>query len=100
MQGKPVKGGWVDSGSYFHQISKKIILEISEDIDQNNMDLARIASAGQTREGRVGGWWLAAGDKWTAGPASRQPHTPLCQAGLIMLNTKDSYGHQVDDNKG
>ena len=33
---------------------KKIFIEISEDIDQNNMDLARIASAGQTREGRVG----------------------------------------------
>ena len=79
---------------------KKIFIEISEDIDQNNMDLARIASAGQAREGRVVGWWLAAGDKWTAGPASRQTHTPLCQAGLIMLNTKDSYGQQVDDNKG
>ena len=79
---------------------KKIILEISEDIDQNNMVLARIASAGQAREGRVVGWWLAAGDKWTAGPASRQTHTPLCQAGFIMLNTKDSYGQQVDDNKG
>ena len=45
----------MDSGSYFDQISKKIILEISEDIDQNNMDLARIASAGQTSEGRLGG---------------------------------------------
>ena len=79
---------------------KKIILEISEDIDQNNMVLARIASAGQARKRSVVGWRLAAGDKWTAGPASRQTHTPLCQAGLIMLNTKDSHGQQVDDNKG
>ena len=79
---------------------QKIFIEISEDIDHNNTDLSRIASAEQAGEGRVVGWWLAAGDKWTAGPASRQTHTPLCQAGLIMLNTKDSYGQQVDDNKG
>ena len=79
---------------------QKIFIEISEDIDHNNTDLSRIASAGQAREGRVVGWWLAAGDKWTAGPVSRQTHTPLCQAGFIMLNTKDSHRQQVDDNKG
>ena len=37
---------------------QKIFIEISEDIDQNNTVLARIASAGQARKGRVVGWWF------------------------------------------